>query len=877
MTASHNLRIGSPNDVLEREADAFADSIVAGGNSTSVWSFARMGVERRIQRKCACGGTSKCDACGGTKPSHQDGDKPIDREEESVLQRKAGNSGAEEFAPSSVEDVIRSGGTPLDLKTRRFFESRFAHDFSRVRVHTDNQAAQSARAVNALAYTVGNHVVFGAGKYVPDSSGGRHLLAHELAHTVQQSRGGSSGGWSTAATAERQADQAAKESAAEGGTVTVEGVTRRSLARAPDPSLPLPALTPEELIQRLVMDVRGFASSEPGIPDFDPDAPGAAMGRGYETYAAVQIIDKDGNQVLTGIGAYMKKGAAHGEQAAIAALKRSLPNGTNLSGARMMVGVDQNPCEGCSSALDAFAEELGIAKMEVYVPNRPSLTNPAVDASAKQAARTAAMVGRTWKAKLVVTRTFRGTAGPSSAGGSSTEPPAAAEPSAVSEVKGEVGKGGVAGDAPAGQRAGTAHSAPSSKPVEVGTEISVNSTVQQANGTTISEIEYAFGKNLDQLNHGAPSGGEIPARITVRVTQNVDGAITAVESLSGEPQALVEALARQTLPEGFAGAAGGGARRLALLSKGLKFGGWAAFVVVTGYQLYKSTPERRPRVAAQAAGGLAGGALASYAVCNGLLDLETGGWGILICGLIVGGAAGYGSGELAGDIYDENTELGRALKRLDSRSRNTRVLFNLTVGQMRATGNCVDVDFINQFLSIAPKDLLDYEVIILASQMSSGAEPTVKTEAGVDKSAHESQTHAPSHEIPSVASQRGTVCPNCHSDNSKKDPTCSSAVASALHSLREAVAKLPPHHAAPSAVHPQHEQYVPGDTHSGSPAGPQPSRSLKDICPNCHQSMTSDKWHDLPAEFGGFGSRPGGQMSDADRQLLLDWLKSQPR
>jgi hypothetical protein len=66
-------------------------------------------------------------------------------------------------------------------------ESRFGHDFSRVRVHDDTRAAESASAVAARAYTVGEHMVFGAGMYAPGSADGRRLLAHELTHVVQQS------------------------------------------------------------------------------------------------------------------------------------------------------------------------------------------------------------------------------------------------------------------------------------------------------------------------------------------------------------------------------------------------------------------------------------------------------------------------------------------------------------------------------------------------------------------------------------------------------------------------------------------------------------------------------------------------------------------
>src|SRR5262249_51739086 len=82
--------------------------------------------------------------------------------------------------------VLRSPGRPLDASTRAFIEPRFGHDFSQVRVHTDTRAAESARSVNALAYTVGRNVVFGAGQYAPQSYAGRRLIAHELTHVIQQ-------------------------------------------------------------------------------------------------------------------------------------------------------------------------------------------------------------------------------------------------------------------------------------------------------------------------------------------------------------------------------------------------------------------------------------------------------------------------------------------------------------------------------------------------------------------------------------------------------------------------------------------------------------------------------------------------------------------
>jgi hypothetical protein len=88
--------------------------------------------------------------------------------------------------PPIVGDVLRSSGQLLDPTTRAFMESRFGHDFSRVRVHTDARAAESARAVNAHAYTVGRDIIFAAGEYAPETTNGRRLLAHELVHVMQQ-------------------------------------------------------------------------------------------------------------------------------------------------------------------------------------------------------------------------------------------------------------------------------------------------------------------------------------------------------------------------------------------------------------------------------------------------------------------------------------------------------------------------------------------------------------------------------------------------------------------------------------------------------------------------------------------------------------------
>jgi len=129
-----------------------------------------------LQRKCACGNHAMGGGCEECRKKE-------------TLQRSATSNEAINNVPSIVHDVLRSPGQPLDAATRAFMEPRFGHDFSGVRVHNDSQAADSARAVNALAYTVGRNVVFGRGQYAPDTAGGRRLLAHELTHVTQQASG----------------------------------------------------------------------------------------------------------------------------------------------------------------------------------------------------------------------------------------------------------------------------------------------------------------------------------------------------------------------------------------------------------------------------------------------------------------------------------------------------------------------------------------------------------------------------------------------------------------------------------------------------------------------------------------------------------------
>lgn len=145
------LQINQPGDPFEREANRVAEQIMHMPNS----ALQRQRDDKHLQ----------------TKPL--------------VQQQVAGNGGGSE-APPIVHEVLRSPGQPLDPGTRAFMESRFGHDFSQVRIHSDRKAAESARSVDALAYTVGQNLVFSPGQYEPKTIKGKKLLAHELTHTIQQ-------------------------------------------------------------------------------------------------------------------------------------------------------------------------------------------------------------------------------------------------------------------------------------------------------------------------------------------------------------------------------------------------------------------------------------------------------------------------------------------------------------------------------------------------------------------------------------------------------------------------------------------------------------------------------------------------------------------
>lgn len=154
------LAIGRVDDPLEVEADRLADLRATPAGPVRSEAVRQLQVGRR-------------------STDGQDGD--------AARNMPAGvASGGTSKVLEPVHDVIGSPGKSLDLESLTFFESRFKRDFSHVRIHTDQRAAESARAIDALAYSAGHHIAFAEGAYRPTTSEGRRLLAHELAHVVQQ-------------------------------------------------------------------------------------------------------------------------------------------------------------------------------------------------------------------------------------------------------------------------------------------------------------------------------------------------------------------------------------------------------------------------------------------------------------------------------------------------------------------------------------------------------------------------------------------------------------------------------------------------------------------------------------------------------------------
>lgn len=167
------LKINQPGDIYEQEADRVADMVMRMSEPilSDKQGVASSYVGANVQRKYTASS----------------------QVEKQLLQAKEELGHTPEVTPqidSSIKAIKGGGGHPLPVSVRQFFEPRLGQDFSHVRIHMDGRAAQTAQAVNALAFTTGRDIVFGTGQYSPGTAEGNRLLAHELTHVMQQSKGG---------------------------------------------------------------------------------------------------------------------------------------------------------------------------------------------------------------------------------------------------------------------------------------------------------------------------------------------------------------------------------------------------------------------------------------------------------------------------------------------------------------------------------------------------------------------------------------------------------------------------------------------------------------------------------------------------------------
>lgn len=162
--------ISTPGDRYEREADDLADKVIRMAGPTTINA-----ASPAIQRRCT-GCEGQCADCK-------------EQEEKLIQTTRMPSHTGEALDASAAASAATRGGTPLSTDLRAYFEPRFGHDFSQVRVHTDAEGSKAARSVQARAYTYGSDIVFGAGEYAPATPRGRRLLAHELAHVIQQGGG----------------------------------------------------------------------------------------------------------------------------------------------------------------------------------------------------------------------------------------------------------------------------------------------------------------------------------------------------------------------------------------------------------------------------------------------------------------------------------------------------------------------------------------------------------------------------------------------------------------------------------------------------------------------------------------------------------------
>jgi hypothetical protein len=178
-----NLKISQPDDANEKEADRISEQVMRMSSTNKITGTVLTNKKERIARKCS--------ACEMKEEEEEE-------EEKLNINRKQSTMSCVESsvdATTEINNVLSNSGTSLDNDTKDFMESRFGYDFSKVHIHKDERAAKSAQSVNALAYTVGQDIVFAPSQYAPKTREGQKLLAHELTHVLQHETNSNGAGY----------------------------------------------------------------------------------------------------------------------------------------------------------------------------------------------------------------------------------------------------------------------------------------------------------------------------------------------------------------------------------------------------------------------------------------------------------------------------------------------------------------------------------------------------------------------------------------------------------------------------------------------------------------------------------------------------------
>jgi len=194
------LKIGQPNDKYEQEADRVADRVMRMPEPKQSLVNSGSSLENRVQRQSTCPectekeeeetvqSKSISDQITPLVQRQEEPEEEEEEEEQEPVQSKQTSNQTPHIAPGLQNQIqsMKGGGQPLAKAVRNYFEPRFGTGFSQVRVHTDSRAGETAKSINAKAFTRGKDVVFGSGHYSSGTVEGKRLLAHELAHVVQQ-------------------------------------------------------------------------------------------------------------------------------------------------------------------------------------------------------------------------------------------------------------------------------------------------------------------------------------------------------------------------------------------------------------------------------------------------------------------------------------------------------------------------------------------------------------------------------------------------------------------------------------------------------------------------------------------------------------------